>query len=362
MFLIILLLYLGKICNVSTMYNENEWDGYSVGFLSDCPGSDKEAIITNKTLKDLTFTIQNHKGDNIFNTRRKYNYYQMKDLAQDPNLDFNKPTFVFVSGYLDTTDFYITSNIAKVYEDIGYNVLMLDTNKFTTMVYPRAVRFMRPVGKHTAEMLAELTQLGLDPKKLEIAGLSLGAQTASYIGKNYQLIVGTKISRITGLDPAGPCFRNLGPEDRIDKNDADFVDILSTNIDGLGMAAPAGHVNIYANGGEYQPGEFIWMLCTSFCSHIRAYFLWITALSYPDSFIAIQCDSVQQARNRQCYDRQPMVTNVLGLKSNRSREGIFYLNTDHKHPYYMGVKGLQKQYDFVLSQMKAMNMEKVIKM
>lgn len=36
-----------------------------------------------------------------------------------------------------------------------------------------------------------------------------------------------------GLDPAGPAFYSQPPERRIDKTDADFVDILHTNSGSL---------------------------------------------------------------------------------------------------------------------------------
>ncbi|XP_047517186.1 lipase member H-A-like [Pieris napi] len=354
----ILWLCLLWIDNVWTENSTKQLEGYPSGYLADCPGSNKEAIITKKSLKYLTITVDN----GLTGRRRKYNYYETSELARDPDLDFSKKTMLYVGGYLDSPSFMFASTIALIYKELGYNTLLLDTNTFTTMEYPRAARFMRPVGKHTAKMLADLTQEGLDPKKLELIGLSLGGQTASFIAKNYELLTGVKVSRLTGLDPAGPCFRNLGPGDRIDKSDADFVDIIATNIDGYGMAAPVGHVNFYVNGGEYQPGDVLWTLCNILCSHIRSFTIWISALRNPHSFVGLQCDSVQQAREKLCYDREPIVTNVLGLNSDRSRHGIFYLNTDNKYPYFLGEKGVIKENDFYLSQTKALNKQNVIKM
>ncbi|XP_046968883.1 lipase member H-like [Vanessa cardui] len=338
------------------MKSSKELEGYPAGFLSDCPGSTKEAFINNGTLKYLRIYVKNSNSS----IRRKYNYFQTNELAKDPNIDFRKNTMLYVGGFLDSPFFPLASNMAASYENFGYNVLRLDTNTFTTVEYPQAARFMRPVGMHTAKMLADLTAQGLDPKKLEILGLSLGAHTASFIAKNYRLLTGMNISRITALDPAGACFRNLGPEDRLDKSDADFVETINTNIDEFGMAAPVGHVNFYVNGGENQPGELFWMMCTSFCSHVRAHAIWKTALRYRDSFVAIQCDSVQQARNKNCFDRRPVVTNVLGLNVNKTNEGIFYLATTNTYPYFLGKKGVKKEHDFYLSLMNSLNKKKVI--
>ncbi|XP_014357989.1 lipase member H-A [Papilio machaon] len=347
--------------DVTSMQSSKALEGYPAGLLGDCPGSSKQAIITKKALKYLSFYVQG--PGNIFNARHvKYTYFQMHQLARDKDIDFKKKTLLYVGGFLDSPNFPIASSLAAVYHELNYNVLLLDTNTFTTMEYPMAVRFMRPVGKHVAKMLAVLVEEGLDPKKLEVVGLSLGAQTMSYVAKAFQEITGKNISRLTGLDPSGPCFRNLGPEERLDMSDADFVDVVKTNIDGFGLAAPTGHVNFYVNGGEYQPGDVLWMPCNVMCSHVRSFTLWIAALKYPDRFIAIQCDSVQQARNRECYDRRPLVTNILGLNVDKTKEGIFYLATDNNYPYYLGEKGLKSENDFVLKTVKMINQEAVIKM
>lgn len=203
---------------------------------------------------------------------------------------------------------------------------------------------MVPVGKHVAEVLVNLTNQGLDPKKLELLGFSLGCQTISYIAKNYQQMTGRNISKLTALSPAGPCFRNLGPEHRLSPTDADFVEVIHTNIDGFGMATRMGHIDFYVNGGEYQPSDLNMYPCTATCSHFRSLLLWESALKTPKGFIGLKCDSIQQARDMQCYDRKPLETNTMGLLTNRSMPGIYYLATSLFYPYYLKDHGLNKKY------------------
>lgn len=102
------------------------------------PGSEKEAYITRKSLKHLSFSVQ---LGGAFNwSTRKYNYFQMAQLAKDPDLDWeNKKTMLYVGGFLDSPSFLFASSMGKVYKALGYNVLMLDTNWFTTVEYPRLV-------------------------------------------------------------------------------------------------------------------------------------------------------------------------------------------------------------------------------
>ncbi|KAH9641595.1 hypothetical protein HF086_017119 [Spodoptera exigua] len=147
-----------------------------------------------------------------------------------------------------------------------------------------------------------------------------------------------------GLDPAGPCFRNVPPTSRLHPDAADRVDVLHTNIDGFGIPDRLGHVDFYANGGEYQPyirGDFI-MPCFQLCSHVRSVFYWYQSYSNPDKFIAVQCDSVADARHGNCYDGT-LRTNALGPNTNFSKTGVFYLPTNAKSPYYLGLNGLKKR-------------------
>ena len=62
-----------------------------------------------------------------------------------------------------------------------------------------------------------------------------------------------------GLDPAGPRFEHAEEISRLSSDDANFVDVLHTNTRGtpdlsIGIQKPVGHVDIYPNGGTYQPG------------------------------------------------------------------------------------------------------------
>lgn len=94
---------------------------------------------------------------------------------------------------------------------------------------------------------------------MHIIGHSLGAHIAGFIGK----YLGGKIGRITGLDPASPWIRTIeNTTNRLDKNDAIFVDVIHTCTDYPGINVPIGHVDIWPNGGScLQPGCVIETSC-----------------------------------------------------------------------------------------------------
>ena len=61
------------------------------------------------------------------------------------------------------------------------------------------------------------------------------------------------------MDPAEPEYLDHPKRVRLDKDDADFVDVVHTNgapimSGGVGMLLACGDVDFYVNGGETQPG------------------------------------------------------------------------------------------------------------
>lgn len=64
---------------------------------------------------------------------------------------------------------------------------------------------------------------------------------------------------MAGLDPAGPMFEGAEPNKRLSPDDAHFVDVLHTYTRealgvSIGIQQPIGHIDIYPNGGDVQPG------------------------------------------------------------------------------------------------------------
>jgi hypothetical protein len=80
-----------------------------------------------------------------------------------------------------------------------------------------------------------------------------------------------KIKRITGLDPAKPLFITASNDRRLDQSDAEFVQVIHTDVFQRGMLVPMGHVDFYLNGGIEQPGcKNQSAVPTGECNHNRA--------------------------------------------------------------------------------------------
>ena len=75
-----------------------------------------------------------------------------------------------------------------------------------------------------ADFISNLVLKGAKYEDFHILGASLGAHVAGYVGH----FTHGQIGRITGLDPSGPLFHSASPKDKLDKTDAQFVDIIHT--------------------------------------------------------------------------------------------------------------------------------------
>ncbi|KAL0861370.1 hypothetical protein ABMA27_008918 [Loxostege sticticalis] len=330
--------------------------GISAGLISDCPGVTKNATISNGSMHMLQVVHHMLNDKNEVVRRAMPVTVAHKMLAKSKRMDLrNKKTVFYVVGFVDSSWFLHSQAVGTAYAKRGYNVFESETIAFLTQIYPKSVRLAREIGKRIGEFLVKLTDQGLTADNLELAGLSIGAHIAGYAAKHFYAATGKKPSRLTGLDPAGPCFRNLPSKYRISASDAERVDILHTNIDGFGMAERLGHIDFYANGGEYQPNDIPYIPCLVICSHFRSVLYWWQALEHPKKFIGLKCDSIQDARLSNCFNSTE--TNYFGLNTDFGKPGIYYLPTNNVFPYYKGKEGLKEENEIYTSIIRSINSE-----
>ncbi|XP_041973410.1 lipase member H-like [Aricia agestis] len=341
-------MYVLLLCICAVVGDVAHDTGYPTGLLADCPGMKATTSLSQRTRDGLRVRV----------LWPPTGWFQKAEttcgvdeagadcVATNVNLA-TEEVVLFSSGYLDFSYSPITRSVARTYLDHGKVVIILELFPILVKSYPIAARITKPLGVHLGRFLIELYRRGLSPDRTQLLGGSLGAHIVSFAAMTYTNATGLKVYRLTGLDPAGPCFRNLSPRERINPEAAARVDVLHTNIDGFGIADAVGHVDYYANGGEYQgrvAPNFL-LPCLQVCSHIRAATYWVGAQYNPDKYLAVRCDSLLDVRHGNCYDN-PKVVNALGPTTNFSRPGIYYLPTLTSEPYYMAEKGLERRkYD-----------------
>lgn len=244
----------------------------------------------------------------------------------DPPFDPTLETKVIIHGYLSTSKDPAWVEMAQAFvheHDTPVNLFRVDWShgsggkkkvgkdgEEVHLKYKQGVANTLAVGAQVAFLLRRLVQeYHVDPKNIHVIGHSLGAQTAGFCGARLQNPVEggkpIKIDRITGLDPAKPCFNFWrGADDRLDHSDANFVDAIHTGAGGsrFGVWDPVGHKDFYPNGGMRQPGcwnDVVSILSEGWadfhaCSHHRAVMYFTETIRNGRNgckFLARQCDS-----------------------------------------------------------------------
>uniref|UniRef100_A0A8C0BCK3 Triacylglycerol lipase n=1 Tax=Buteo japonicus TaxID=224669 RepID=A0A8C0BCK3_9AVES len=198
------------------------------------------------------------------------------------NFNASRITRFIVHGFIDDGEENWLSDMCKrmlSVEDV--NCICINWKKGARCQYTQASNNVRVVGAEIAYFINVLMKkYRYSPADVHIIAHSLGAHAAGEAGRRVP-----GIGRITGLDPAQPYFQDTPLEVRLDKSDAEFVDIIHTDSAptipylGFGMPTAIGHLDFYPNGGKQMPGkgELTWEhLFTGTrdfvaCNHLRSY-------------------------------------------------------------------------------------------
>jgi len=236
-------------------------------------------------------------------------------------------TKVLVHGYASNSEKFGTRFVEEYFGSTDLrdvNVVSVDWRYLSSVVdYFAAAEHAVTAGKRAGQILEDLliSQLGQQPRRIHAIGHSLGAHFVGHLGREVaSLSGGMKIGRITGLDPAKPWFDMTKESNRLNKTDAEFVDIVHTNsgeiYDGcLSFPDKMGNVDFYPNGGHHQAGCIppcneltcpfadIIDLIELGCSHKRSYKYYTDSIrDAPDTsnFQSYQCQSYQDFEIGSC--------------------------------------------------------------
>ncbi|CAJ1060492.1 lipoprotein lipase [Xyrichtys novacula] len=235
------------------------------------------------------------------------------------------------------------------------NVIVVDWLVRASQHYPTSAAYTKLVGRDVAKFVSWLQkELQLPWDRIHLLGYSLGAHVAGVAGD----LTDHKISRITGLDPAGPTFEHADNQNTLSRDDAQFVDVLHTNTRGspdrsIGIQRPVGHIDIYPNGGTFQPGCDIQNTLLGIasaglkglqnmdqlvkCSHERSIHLFIDSLlNSQQQSMAFRCNSKDAFNKGLCLSCRKNRCNKLGYNINKirtARSATMYLKTREMMPY-----------------------------
>ncbi|XP_025963793.1 lipase member I isoform X2 [Dromaius novaehollandiae] len=271
---------------------------------------------TNLEVQLLLYTRENPDCSEKLNER---------NVTASEYLSTSKKIILVVHGFRPTGSIPVWLDDIKTLlltaEDI--NLIIVDWNRgATTLNYNTAVENTRKVAKILKNYVDQMLADGASLDFVHVIGVSLGAHVAGFLGKKYN----GKLGRITGLDPAGPLFSQEPPEGRLYHTDAQFIDVIHTDIDALGFRKPLGTIDFYPNGGMDQPGcpKTVFSGFQYFkCDHQRSVLLFLSSLKSGCNITAYPCDSYLDYKRGKCVDCkafQPMPCPVLGYYADRWKE------------------------------------------
>ncbi|KAI8125504.1 Inactive pancreatic lipase-related protein 1 [Lucilia cuprina] len=248
----------------------------------------------------------------------------------NPKLD----TKILVHGWKSSTQSNSIQSIRGAYMQKGHiNVFAINwRDQADNIYYLRPARYTVQVGRAVAKLIDLLVEeKGADPMRIHLIGHSLGSHIMGYAGSYTKYRVG----RITGLDPARPAFEDcIGPENHLDRTDAEFVDVIHSCAGFLGFKNPIGHVDFYPNGGHPpQPG----------CTELSQIFIMVDHMNviyYAESinsekgFYATPCTSLFDIKGENCTGTKIL----MGDRVPKTAEGIYYLKTASKPAFALGME------------------------
>ncbi|XP_043577526.1 lipoprotein lipase-like [Chiloscyllium plagiosum] len=271
------------------------------------------------------------------------------------NFNSTSKTILIVHGWSVSGLFesWIEKLVTALYHrEPDANVLVVDWLNRAHQHYPIAAQNTVLVGQDISKLidwLENVKQIPLD--KVHLIGYSLGAHVAGIAGSH----TANKIGRITGLDPAGPVFEGTHAHGRLSPDDATFVDVLHTFTReslgiSIGIRQPIGHVDIYPNGGSFQPGCDLQKAVNNIvtfgifafseavkCEHQRSIHLFIDSLLYEEQPCqAYRCNNHKSFRKGMCLNCRKNRCNTLGYNVKRvssKRSTKMFLKTRASMPF-----------------------------
>ncbi|XP_016090170.1 lipoprotein lipase-like isoform X3 [Sinocyclocheilus grahami] len=277
-----------------------------------------------------------------------------RDSILECNFKNDSQTFLIIHGWsvAGLLESWVYKLVSALFErEPSANVIVVDWLDRASKHYPTSAENTGLVGADVAKFVNWLEEMDYPLEKVHLLGYSLGAHVAGVAGN----LTNNKVNRITGLDPAGPSFENADNLRRLSPDDATFVDVLHTNTRGspdlsIGIQRPVGHVDIYPNGGTFQPGcsiQHTMKLIATYgiynmdqivkCSHERSIHLFIDSLvNRAYQSWAYRCSSRDAFNKGLCLSCRKNRCNKLGYGVNKirsARSAKMYLKTRDMMPF-----------------------------
>ncbi|XP_063534316.1 lipase member H-like [Cydia strobilella] len=263
-----------------------------------------------------------------------------EELTKSYNLDVTRKLVFFVPGFKSNITRKTEELIRQTFKDVQDTYLIIiDHSPYTSLVhgksdsysYGRAVSHVYYIGKALGKFLTALRAKGFPSSKIHCIGHSLGSQILGNAGYEFNMLTKEKVWRITGIDPAGPCFSNSFIEEQIRSGLSEYVEVYHCNAGGLGTTSVLADADFFLNKGYKQPDCNEGLLPVkgdsdqAKCSHKACVTLWAKTVHHPGAYLAWACDSYKSFSKGKCAGNE---VTIAGYSNPGNATGVFYASTD----------------------------------
>ncbi|XP_036345404.1 vitellogenin-1-like, partial [Rhagoletis pomonella] len=247
------------------------------------------------------------------------------------HMNFNKvrKVVILATGWTNTVnDSSALAMLSQAYlcrKDV--NFIIVDAGYYVDTLYKWSAMNTEEIGESIGKGLKHLIKV-VPLQNIHLIGHSLGAHIMGTAGRTFTKLTGKKIPRITGLDAAKPCFRSDDTLTGLHRGDAEFVDVIHTNIGVLAKKEPIGDIDFYPGGANPLPPGCL----TISCAHSRAveYFAESVYPGNAKNFIGWRCSDFQALEKLKCNRK---ITSPMGIAVDQQQRGIFYVPVNSNSPF-----------------------------
>ncbi|XP_071858016.1 pancreatic lipase-related protein 2-like isoform X1 [Bombus fervidus] len=265
-------------------------------------------------IKSMLYTRENPTNGDVI---------KPNDIESVRNSHWNssKQTIIITHGWSHSGESPVCTTIRDGFLKVrDCNVIILDWSEIAyNLVYSVVADIVPYVAQRTASFINFMrVEAGLQTSNLKIVGHSFGAQIAGLsareVGKS------SRVAEVVALDPANVMFQLKKPGKRVDKSDAENVQIIHTCAGQFGYYLSVGTSDFYANDGRHQPGCGIDLL--GICAHVRSYKLFAESITNPKGFLGTRADGA--------------TAYMGGATLDPNAKGTYYFKTNSQYPYALG--------------------------
>ncbi|XP_001354610.2 vitellogenin-3 [Drosophila pseudoobscura] len=261
-------------------------------------------------------------------TKTNFALTDAESMWKSPEFNPKKKVVILATGWTTTVNGSDTIDVlSKAYNCRGdVNFVAVDAARFVDTLYTWSAFNTEEIGENIAHGLVHLLDL-VPVENIHLIGHSLGAHIVGSAGRHLQRLTGKTIPRITGLDPAKPCFNEGEILSGLLRGDAAFIDVIHSNPGVLGKKDPLGDADFYPGGIHPLPEG-----CYSVvCAHARAWQYYAESV-FPGNehnFMATRCNSMQRLRDLRC----PGNEHPMGYAAPTTIRGNYFLEVSGTSPY-----------------------------